>query len=60
MSEKTMNAALFGGCAALVACLLAFVVLKAFKVKSPFEHKIFPYMLGGFMLIAYVARAAIL
>ena len=59
MSERSINAAIFGGSAALVSFVLVFLILKIFKVKTPFEHKLFPYMLGGFMLLCYVARAAI-
>mgnify|MGYP000232902058 CR=1 FL=1 len=59
MSERSINAALFGGLAALIGVILAFVLLKVFKVEKPFEHKSFPYILGGVMLLAYIARAAI-
>ena len=59
MSERSINAAIFGGSAALVSFVLVFLILKIFKVKTPFENKLFPYMLGGFMLLCYVARVAI-
>lgn len=59
MSERTLNVALFAGIAASVGCVFAFVILKAFKVKSPFENKSFPYIVGGFMFLAYVVRTAI-
>lgn len=57
MLDRMINVGIFGGLAAGLGLVLAFLILKIFRVAKPFEHKMFfPIMAVG-MLIAYFLRA---
>lgn len=59
MSERTIETALWGGLAAACGFLLAFILMKLFKVDKPVEHKLFLPLLAFGMLLVYLARGAI-
>jgi hypothetical protein len=57
MPDRMIEAGVFGGFAALCGLSLAFLLLKTFKVKRPYEHKLFLPLLAAGMLVAYFSRA---
>lgn len=57
MLDRMINSGIFGGLAAGLGLILAFLILKLFRVAKPHEHKMFfPIMAAG-MLLAYFLRA---
>ena len=57
MLDRMINTGIFGGVAALVGFVLAFGILKIFKISKPHEHKMFFPILAAGMLFAYFLRA---
>ena len=57
MMDRVLNSGLFAGLAAGFGLILAYVLLKTFKVAKPLEHKAFIPIMGAGMLLAYILRA---
>ena len=59
MFNEMIDAGIFGGLTALISFALAFVVLKIFKVKSPFSSKVFYYVFGVVTFLVYMGFMAL-